>query len=254
MKRATTAAHATTGDGLALEPYCVVGVDVAAPNQFRTQARRRRGGGGATADADATAADEYFAAFAKNFTPFEWRCIRAPHLTTDAQETVFRCLWSCKEAFIKGRGDGLGFEIGRAEFRRSPPPSPAPAAPAPSLSPSRERWRQCAARVLVDGALNSRWKFFVSRLPNGHIVTVARGPPAEVVDADGAFSASLARRALTPHAGFAGGGGGDPPSKAIFRALLDAPSPPFAMLHVSQLVPSERLGAYWRAASGGVYL
>ena len=58
-----------------------------------------------------------------------------------ALESRFQRIWSLKEAFIKARGDGLGFEpLSRAEF---------------SFDGNLGIWSD-AARVQVDGELQTR--------------------------------------------------------------------------------------------------
>ncbi|MEW5301738.1 MAG: hypothetical protein WDW36_004576 [Sanguina aurantia] len=93
---------------LAAEPLCLVGVDVAAPSQLR-----RPGRPGGIQAAIQLMRDQFSAA--------EWAWIHAQP-DDSSLEARFQQLWSCKEAFIKARGDGLGFQpLSRAQF--SPMPS-----------------------------------------------------------------------------------------------------------------------------------
>jgi 4'-phosphopantetheinyl transferase len=88
---------------LASEPVCMAGVDIAAPGQ----SRKSKGAG--------FNLDEIFSSFRDQFTPFEWGNIRnLPD--QQSQEDAFRRNWSCKEAFTKARGDGIGFDLNRCEF------------------------------------------------------------------------------------------------------------------------------------------
>ena len=108
---------------LAAEPFCVCGVDVAAPGQLRRA--------GAPAPMK-----QYVQLFKHQLTLDETQRILAAgdegmaHCKTQhysikltplflclaAQQDCFRKLWSLKEAFVKARGDGLALELGRAEF------------------------------------------------------------------------------------------------------------------------------------------
>jgi 4'-phosphopantetheinyl transferase len=126
---------------LAAEPLCVCGVDVAAPGQLR-----RRG-------AQQTPMCEHVQQFKRQFTAPEvahilsagsegarHACAAAPvggrrasagqHEVAaermpppacalydlGAQQSAFQRIWSLKEALVKARGDGLAYELGRAEF------------------------------------------------------------------------------------------------------------------------------------------
>ena len=108
---------------LASEPFCVCGVDVAAPGQLRRA--------GATAPVPM---QQYIELFKHQFTASETqrilaagdegaapcfpllRALLTPVSCPAAQQNCFRKLWSLKEAFVKARGDGLALELGRAEF------------------------------------------------------------------------------------------------------------------------------------------
>lgn len=45
--------------------------------------------------------------------------------TTAAQQAAFQRLWSLKESLVKARGDGLAFELHRAQFALRPDAAPA---------------------------------------------------------------------------------------------------------------------------------
>ena len=70
---------------LAAEPWCLCGVDVAAPRSTNLESLKQ------------------------TLTAKEWAFV-------DGDDKRFRALWACKEAFTKARGDGLGFPFGDAEF------------------------------------------------------------------------------------------------------------------------------------------
>eukprot|EP00443_Scrippsiella_acuminata_P000189 CAMPEP_0115325820 /NCGR_PEP_ID=MMETSP0270-20121206/83227_1 /TAXON_ID=71861 /ORGANISM="Scrippsiella trochoidea, Strain CCMP3099" /LENGTH=203 /DNA_ID=CAMNT_0002746053 /DNA_START=1 /DNA_END=609 /DNA_ORIENTATION=+ len=84
---------------LASEPLCLCGVDVAAPQERRDQANRR---------------SDIFRDLETQLTPAEWAFVRQegqrPSVGSDDDPAyeAFQRHWSCKEAFIKARGDGLG--------------------------------------------------------------------------------------------------------------------------------------------------
>lgn len=176
---------------LASEPCCVCGVDVAAPDQFR----RGRSGD----------VEKFFHSMRDVLSAQEWHFVRLA-ASQDDQARRFRYFWSCKEAFTKARGDGLAFGLKRAEFTITMLREVAPVA--------------FEATVAVDGKTLPQWRFFGDELPNGHIVTVARGPPADVQDAIGNFKRTLSRDHLQHHD-------------------LEAPHPQFDVLNLKDLVPDE---------------
>ncbi|PNH09074.1 L-aminoadipate-semialdehyde dehydrogenase-phosphopantetheinyl transferase [Tetrabaena socialis] len=93
-----------------------------------------------------------------------------------ACEAAFQRLWSLKEAYIKARGDGLGFApLSRAAFHCA----------------AAGRGAAVSAELMLDGAPQPNWRFLCEPLPYGHCVSVALGPPSGVVDQLGAFKATL---------------------------------------------------------------
>ena len=70
---------------LAAEPWCLCGIDVAAPRSTNLESLKQ------------------------TLTAREWAFV-------NGDDMRFRELWACKEAFTKARGDGLGFPFGDAEF------------------------------------------------------------------------------------------------------------------------------------------
>ena len=113
------------------------------------------------------------------------------------------------------------------------------------------------AHVEVDGAPKPKWRFRVERFrapatgdpgergsrafpeepsqARDHWITVARGPTEDVTDALGAFT----RTWRAPNVGRE--------DDAAWRAVVDAPAPPFSVLTVGDLVPREALDAFERA-------
>ena len=211
---------------LASEPDVVVGVDVAAPGQAR-----RRGKDGRT-----PTAEEMLRTFSSVFTEREKDAVRAGGATDDERETVFRQLWSLKEALVKAMGVGLALDLRRAEFTIH--------------HHHHHHHHRISATLTLDGEPKPDWRFIVQPLgasvggggggPPGvgtHWVTVARGPTRDVVDANGEFLKTLARMAFTAEE---------------WVDAVDAPSPPFALLTIGDLVP-EALRSAYEDAGGEVF-
>jgi len=193
----------------ASEPLCVVGVDVAELRRF--------GPKGNPLDFKKSMKDMLTAA--------EWAEVASAGEDLDCQYEVFQRFWSAKEAFVKARGDGLQFELGRAEFSWSPMPG----------YPDKTAYR---GTVAVDGGSRPLWAFVQHRMPgeSPHWTTVARGPLADIVDANGEFTRTL-RRAQAMF------------SDKEWSEALSAGSPPFDVVPVGALVPAGEVEAYVR--SGG---
>ena len=128
------------------------------------------------------------------------RCHRPSELTLApptpaAQQDAFQRVWSCKEAFVKARGDGLALELGRTDFWFGPG----------------------GVRVSLDGVVQPDWcvmlgsmqhsrcsavpprsfcceKLGTSSSAGQHWVTVARCHPRSVIDANGEFKKTLQAR------------------------------------------------------------
>lgn len=108
---------------LASEPVCVCGVDVAAPHDARPGAE----GIDLWRDfQDQLAIDEWATVF-EAADKEEAEAEEDQPLAVSSQRprsppgySTFQRFWSAKEAFVKARGDGLGFELKRACFRFEP--------------------------------------------------------------------------------------------------------------------------------------
>ena len=100
-------------------------------------------------------------------------------------EDAFRKFWSLKEAYTKGRGDGLGFEFKRCDF-----------ALAPATEPGASEQPVQKASVVVDGQRMPQWGFYIQALEADHWISVARGPPADMIDALGGFRRTFAELRL----------------------------------------------------------
>ena len=193
---------------------CVCGVDVAAPQQVRQMRRNTKS----------------FEEFAKNFdrvfTAEEWRKVHNAGPHDDDKEDAFRRHWSCKEAFVKARGDGLGFDLGRCSFRFQNHDAEGPG--------GGDEHEFYACSLLVDGEPRSDWMLYSHRLPDGHYCTVARGPVRDIIDAWGEFTATLRRHTFDDEE---------------WNEALTAPSPPFQIITIADLVPPSLRVLY--VAAGG---
>ena len=96
-------------------------------------------------------------------SPSEWAVIQRAQPDEHKMEEAFRKFWSLKEAYTKGRGDGLGFEFKRCDF---------------SLHEMRAGTSDQPvqfASVKVDGKQTPRWGFYVQPLVADHWISTARG-------------------------------------------------------------------------------
>jgi len=188
---------------LSSEPVCLTGIDVSAPTQVRRRGKEQ-------------SMAEIKRVFESSFTDREWDAVLSA-ASEEAQKEVFQQLWSLKEAYVKARGDGIAFELRRAEFEILPGPPPT-------------------ARLRVDGAPQRGWAFSLHALPRGHWVSVARGPPDQIVDAYGEFTATLKARDVPPD---------------VLQSALHAEAPPFQALELASLVPEHRLAEFSQLGCGG---
>jgi len=140
----------------------------------------------------------------------------------EEQHEVFQRYWSAKEAFVKARGDGMVFDLGRVEFRWAP------------LEDDGTAFKTTA--VIVDGVAAPLWTCVQHKLPceQPHWVTVARGPLCEIVDVNGEFTSTLRQ----PQDWF---------TPEQWHDILNAPSPECTLLSIEDLVPKSLLADY-RAA------
>jgi len=192
----------------ASEPIAVVGIDVA-------DSSRRVNKKGEPLD--------FRSAFASNLTSAEWNEVDAAGSDPDKQYETFSRFWSAKEAFVKARGDGLAFELGGAEFQWQP------------LAGFPEGTAY-EGKVLIHGRQAPQWRFVQHRMPGErrHWTTVGRGPLADIIDAHGEFRNTLRK----PQTAF---------SAEEWQEVLLADSPPYDIIPVGALVPSESMGAYVHA-------
>jgi 4'-phosphopantetheinyl transferase len=187
------------------ESHCLIGVDVVAPPASHQQA-----------DGLAARLRRLRASFAEGEGELLQGLLEAGGGEAPgdaAAQAAFQRLWALKEAFIKARGDGLGFApLSRAAFSFD----------------GGDPWARTAT-VAVDGRPETGWRFFLHDLGKGHWAAVARGPPSAAVDADGGFLSTLRAPALAPEA---------------LAAQLAAHEPPFSRLAIEELLPPEAQPRY----------
>ena len=195
---------------LAAEPVLLCGIDIAAPELVRSGSQRNL--------------EERFELMSNQFTPHEWRTIRACGPDEAQMEAMLRKHWSLKEAYTKGRGDGIAFGLQNCEFHFD---GAQVAAVSDGGASGVER-----ASVVVGGRELPSWRFYLQPLPDNHWISVARGPPSDVVDHLGAFKATFQQL--------------NPPAADVV-AHLSRPEPPFQTKRVRDLVPQEHLSRYLAA-------
>ena len=138
-------------------------------------------------------------------------------------EHAFRKFWSLKEAFTKARGDGLKFEFNRCSFRYIGAAQDTGGGLGLNADRGSAGQPVALASVVVDGMLAKSWRFYVQGLQDNHFISVARGPPTDVIDAIGTFKASF----------------GEELSREKLLAELARPEPAFVTKVMSDLVPDE---------------
>lgn len=192
---------------LASEPMCLVGVDVSASQVFRQGTKE--------------STTQLFETFERQCSPIEWQNIQTAG-DGEAQLACFRKHWSLKEAFVKARGDGIAFDLRKADFR---------------LQQTDFKNAMVAAVLLLDGIPQSKWRFTVQELCGGHMVSVARGPPSAAVDAIGDFKRTLQCQHFT---------------EDQWQSILDQPWPPFSILSVCDMVPACQMNSFVAAGGGKI--
>ena len=185
---------------LAAEPLTVVGIDVAAPFDVRPGKKET--------------IDDHLRVFHDQFTDAEKREVERWRPDEAKMERTMMMFWSLKEAYTKGRGDGLGFEFNRCDFSVGDVEKGSDGQPVQHATVSVDR----------SAVTKATWRFFMQPTATaGHWISVARGKPTDVVDANGAFKATF-REAL---------------DKARLRDELARPEPPFVTKRIDELVPDE---------------
>jgi 4'-phosphopantetheinyl transferase len=149
----------------------------------------------------------------------QWHRVASRGPDESAMEAAFQRAWSCKEAYVKARGDGLGFaplsrihvdvvetaaEVGAAGQTgvavavavadgKTAAAATAGCRGGSSCEKQQQQQQQpdgagagaLVAKLTVDGAPQPQWRVELRRLPRGHWAAVALAPPSEAVDAFG---------------------------------------------------------------------
>ena len=171
-----------------------------------------------------------------------------------------------KEAYTKGRGDGIAFHLGNCDF---------------TIDEARS-----SATVAVEGRPLPEWKFYLQALPDDHWISVGRGPPTDAIDANGGFKATFESPSLPQrgaplltaawpegprgphlsrdrvrHAVAQPHRRGEVTHRAratfVFADLathLARPEPPFVPKRIAELVPEPLRAKHAEAATSGVVL
>ena len=135
---------------MAAEPLLLCGVDVAAPEAARS-GKKKRG------------IEENLSMMKGQLTAQELNRIYSVRPDEAKMEDLFRRFWSLKEAYTKGRGDGLGFEFNRCDFKLG------------EVGKGSEGQPVETATVTVDKVFLPLWRFYIQELDGGHWISVARG-------------------------------------------------------------------------------
>ncbi|CAK9071390.1 L-aminoadipate-semialdehyde dehydrogenase-phosphopantetheinyl transferase (4'-phosphopantetheinyl transferase) (Alpha-aminoadipic semialdehyde dehydrogenase-phosphopantetheinyl transferase) (AASD-PPT) [Durusdinium trenchii] len=195
---------------MASEGHVIAGIDVA-------ELRRTRRDGEPI---------DFHDVFKDNLTFKEWEYVKTHGPCPDKEYEAFSRFWSAKEAFVKARGDGLAYPLGKAEFHWKP-------------LDGYELGTAFEGDVHIEGAHSPKWRFVQYRMPGDspHWTTVGRGPLTDIVDAHGEFKKTLRK----PQELF---------SDHEWEAHLNSHSPHFDVLPISALVPQDNMAGY--IAAGGI--
>uniref|UniRef100_A0A7S3JRA9 holo-[acyl-carrier-protein] synthase n=1 Tax=Aureoumbra lagunensis TaxID=44058 RepID=A0A7S3JRA9_9STRA len=245
---------------LAAETYNIVGIDVAAPESLRRLVRVHSSSSGTT-ETKATSAhdliqlgkacrhtikkkskhkeedDNYWERLASStLSQGEREFIEDHHHTCPYEQSRaerFRCIWACKEAITKARGDGLAcpFKSIQLDLRHGQydqgglddddDDDDDHATPLENQQPLRTFY---AAAIRINDKLLHGWRVEGKVLDSSHVVAVARAPVSAVIDADGGFLATLSQRFDNIH--------------------KNSDQPAFTVLDFSDLVPRAKLPIY----------
>jgi hypothetical protein len=182
---------------VASDPTYLCGVDVVTPWKYRSDTRVRK------VEVEMQELEHYF-------TDAELDWAKSVLATPEDNYDRLSMLWACKEAVAKARGDGLALDFNRLELqleRRE------------GFSEDRGR----SALLSIDRVPRDDWQILLERV-HEHWVAVARGPPSDVCDSNGAFSKTLR---FTP-------------SNVDWMASVKAEQPKFNYLPVTALIPSDQ--------------
>ncbi|KAH7536937.1 hypothetical protein FEM48_Zijuj03G0039200 [Ziziphus jujuba var. spinosa] len=123
---------------IASEPLCLVGLDIVS-NVIPWK----------------ETVTEFIQNFSSYFSNLEWDNIITSGNSNDILFEFYR-YWSLKEAYVKATGSGLAYGLDRVEFHHT-------------------GWTNIS--VKIDGKAMPEWRFWISELGKGHLVSLARGHP-----------------------------------------------------------------------------
>ncbi|XP_062198382.1 uncharacterized protein LOC133901103 isoform X2 [Phragmites australis] len=129
--------------GIASEPLCLVGLDIVSISKPQGET-----------------VTEFISSFTSYLTDHEWGCIVRSDTHTEVLTEFYR-YWCLKEAFVKATGAGVGFGLHRLEFHH-------------------EHWSNISIRI--DGEESRKWRFWLFKLDEMHLASIARGHPEDAVN------------------------------------------------------------------------
>ncbi|KAF3437751.1 hypothetical protein FNV43_RR20507 [Rhamnella rubrinervis] len=128
---------------VASEPLCLVGLDIVSPVIPWKET-----------------VTEFIQNFSSYFSSLEWDNIMTAGNCNDILVEFYR-YWCLKEAYVKARGSGLTYGLDKVEFHH-------------------HSWTNIS--VKIDGKAMPEWRFWLSELGKGHLVSLARGHPSSATD------------------------------------------------------------------------
>ncbi|OMO62586.1 4'-phosphopantetheinyl transferase superfamily [Corchorus olitorius] len=128
---------------IASEPLCLVGLDIVSHKIPEKETVL-----------------EFIHNFTSCFSSSEWDQIVTAG-SNDEILTEFYRFWCLKEAFVKAIGSGLAYGLHKVEFHHT-------------------SWTNIF--VKVDGVEDANWRFWLSELGKGHLVSVAKGHPRSATE------------------------------------------------------------------------
>ncbi|GJN28384.1 hypothetical protein PR202_gb16497 [Eleusine coracana subsp. coracana] len=129
--------------GIASEPLCLVGLDIVSISKPPGE----------------TVA-EFIRHFSSYLTDHEWSCIVRAGSPNEVLTEFYR-YWCLKEAYVKAIGAGVGFGLHRLEFRHV-------------------GWTNISIRI--DGQGSRKWTFWLFKLDEMHLASIAKGHPEDAVN------------------------------------------------------------------------
>ncbi|CAI9091362.1 OLC1v1026378C3 [Oldenlandia corymbosa var. corymbosa] len=125
--------------GIASEPVCLVGIDIATHSSPMKDS-----------------VEDFIQNFAIYFSNLEWSDIVKSDSSTKKLNVFYR-YWCLKESFAKALGTGVGNRMDNVEFHHS-------------------SWEDLY--VVVDGKELKDWRFWLLEVEKDHLISIARGNPA----------------------------------------------------------------------------